>query len=176
MNFEYCSYQLIANKGAKSMIYNEKEFENNLLSFHHICIKAQDIETTVQFYQKLGFQIKHDWALPSFNIKYCAMMHHPKINVYLEIADKDAAMPTQGRKKLPDEDYVENALQHICFMVRDAQLAANLAISYGAQPLTEVLNIIELVGVSFNKNIQVKNTLVYSPNGEVIEFLEYLDF
>lgn len=72
--------------------------------------------------------------------------------------------------------YVENALQHICFMVRDAQLAANLAISYGAQPLTEVLNIIELVGVGFNKNIQVKNTLVYSPNGEVIEFLESLDF
>ena len=143
----------------------------NIIGFHHFNIKAQNVEETVSFYQALGFEEVHSWSLPDFNIKQCIMLFHPAANVYLEICDRDANMPTQGRKRLDGEEYVENAILHVCFTVKSAEQAYKFAIRNGAKPLIES-NSIELVNPKNSINLRVTNSLVYSPNGEVIEFIE----
>jgi len=150
------------------------ELSENITAFHHVSIKAQNFEETIGFYIKLGFEVVHDWSLPEFSIEKCAMLHHSKINYYLEICDKNAEMPTQGRKRLESEEYIENALLHICFMVKDAESARTKALEYGAKDLSE--GVFQLDLINKNKSVNVKNSLVYSPNGEVIEFLETVNF
>lgn len=150
------------------------ELTENITAFHHVSIKAQNFEETIVFYEKLGFTVVHDWSLPDFNLEKCAMLHHKKINYYLEICDKNADMPTQGRKRSEGEEYTENALLHICFSVKDADSARIKAIEYGAKDLSEGTFQLDLINE--NKSVNVKNSLVYSPNGEVIEFLENVNF
>lgn len=102
------------------------------------------------------------------------MLHNRAINYYLEICDENGAIPTQGRKRRPDDEYIENALLHICFVVRDADAARKQALEYGAKDLSQGL--FELDLSNNTKTVPVRNSLVYSPNGEVIEFLEKIDF
>ncbi|WP_437921287.1 VOC family protein [Sphingobacterium sp. LRF_L2] len=146
----------------------------NIIGFHHYAIKAQDFEQTTAFYQTLGFEILHEWSLPNFNLKRCAMLYQPSIAVHLEICDKDADMPTQGRKRSADDDITENALLHICFIVQDAEQARLAAIDAGAKDLSKGTSHLDLIAK--NKKVSVTNSLVFSPNGEVIEFLEAVDF
>lgn len=150
------------------------DLQNNIIGFHHVSIKAIDFDNTVRFYKNLGFEILHSWSLPDFNLQKCVMLYNKAINYYLEVCDKDANMPTQGRKRKPDDQYIENALLHICFIVKDADLARKQALACGAKDLSEQLFEIDLSNET--KTIKVRNTLVYSPNGEVIEFLEKVDF
>lgn len=145
--------------------------KNSIIGFHHFNIKAQNFDLTMNFYKALGFEEVHSWSLPGFNIEKCSMMFHPAANVYLEICDRNANMPTQGRKKTDEETYVESAILHICFTVKDAKQTYLFAIEKGAKPLIEA-NSIELIDPKKEKTIIVKNSLVYSPNGEVIEFIE----
>lgn len=148
--------------------------QDNIIGFHHFAIKAQDFDATVQFYGALGFETVHYWALPDFQLERCCMMRHRHFGrSYIEICDNKANFPTQGRKKLPGEDYVENAIMHICFTVKDARLAYHTAIQNGATALSEVTTL-ELPNA--DKSTTVTNALVYSPNGEVIEFLEQVAF
>lgn len=144
-----------------------------ITGFHHFAIKAQDFEVTVRFYETLGFEIVHGWSLPDFNLKQCVMMRNALINCYIEICDKDADFPSQGRKHIHGEGYVQNAIMHICFTVTDAAAAFEAALKNGAVPLSdkETLQL-----NSGTKSVSVSNSLVYSPNGEVIEFLEQVVF
>ncbi|MND61373.1 Glyoxalase-like domain protein [compost metagenome] len=150
------------------------DLKNNIIGFHHISIKAKDFEHTVDFYKNFGFEIVHSWSLPDFNLEKCVMLHNRAINYYLEICDENGAIPTQGRKRRPDDEYIENALLHICFVVRDADAARKQALEYGAKDLSQGL--FELDLSNNTKTVPVRNSLVYSPNGEVIEFLEKIDF
>lgn len=146
---------------------------DNIIGFHHFAIKAQDFNATVAFYAALGFEVLHQWSLPQFNLKQCAMLRHKAFNCHIEICDRDADFPGQGRKHIPGEDYVQGALLHICFTVKDAKAAYASAISFGAKPLS----VRETLRLDNNgKSITVSNSLVYSPNGEVIEFLEAVSF
>lgn len=138
--------------------------------FHHINIKAQDFDSAEQFYMKLGFRKVHSWSLKEFSISKCVMMFHSEAEMYIEICDRDARMPTQGRPRKEGEGYVESALLHICFFVDNADQAYQEAIKAGATPLN-ALNKIALIDDLGNK-LEVVNSLVYSPNGEVIEFIE----
>lgn len=137
--------------------------------FHHFAIKAQDFQATLNFYQSLHFEIVHSWSLPEFNLKQCVMMRNKYFDCYIEICDQNADFPSQGRKHQPGEEYVQNSIMHLCFTVNDAQQAYEEAIANGAKPLSgkEVLEL-----HSQNRSVTVANSLVYSPNGEVIEFLE----
>ncbi|MDM1377561.1 VOC family protein [Myroides marinus] len=150
------------------------KLSDNIIGFHHYAIKAKDYINTIHFYKQLGFVQVHTWSLPDFNLKQATMLFHPKINIYLEIFDKDADIPTQGRKRLTDDEYIENALLHICFTVKDAQLARTEALRLGAIDLSK--GTAEITLSSNHKDIAVRNSLVYSPNGEVIEFLEEVNF
>lgn len=152
----------------------DMDLQHNIIGFHHVSIKAKDFENTVDFYTHFGFEIVHKWSLPDFNLEKCVMLHHRAINYYLEICDEHADIPTQGRKRKPDDEYIENALLHLCFVVKDADLARKQALACGAQDLSQGLFELDLSNET--KGIHVRNSLVYSPNGEVIEFLEQLDF
>ncbi|WP_222165184.1 VOC family protein [Edaphocola aurantiacus] len=150
------------------------QLQDNIIGFHHVSIKAQNFEETLAFYQHLGFEPVHHWSLPEFNLERCAMLYHKAIKYYIEICDKNALIPTQGRPRRAGDEYIENALLHICFVVRDADAARIAALHYGATDLSE--GSFELALSNDTKTVQVKNSLVYSPNGEVIEFLEQVNF
>ncbi|KKO89549.1 glyoxalase [Sphingobacterium sp. Ag1] len=150
------------------------ELKDNIVGFHHLSIKAQDFDKTIGFYENLGFIIVHEWSLPEFNLERCAMLFNASIGYYLEICDKNATIPTQGRRRIEGEEYVENALLHMCFTVEDAEDARIQAIAHGAQDLSD--GVFQLILSQGKKDVFVRNSLVYSPNGEVIEFLERVDF
>lgn len=150
------------------------DLANNITGFHHVAIKAENFEQTVEFYKKLGFKIVHHWSLPNINMKNCAMLCHESINFYLEICDKNADMPTQGRKRKTNDEYIENALLHICFEVKDANSARLQALQFGATDFSNGIAEVELKNSV--KTVFARNSLVYSPNGEVVEFLEHVDF
>lgn len=150
------------------------DLKNNIIGFHHVSIKANEFEHTVDFYRSFGFEIVHSWSLPEINMDKCVMLHHKAINYYLEICDKNADMPTQGRKRHINDEHIENALLHICFVVKDAERARQQALAYGATDLSHGAVDIDLSNRT--KTVTARNSLVYSPNGEVIEFLEAVDF
>lgn len=138
--------------------------------FHHINIKAQNVDETELFYARMGFIRVHSWKFKEFNITKCVMMFHPEANMYLEICDPDAKMPTQGRPRKEGEEYTESALMHICFFVDDAAVAFQEAIRAGAKPFLPANTIV--LKDDNTEALEATNSLVYSPNGEVIEFLE----
>ncbi|KQB42704.1 VOC family protein [Flavobacterium aquidurense] len=146
---------------------------NNIIGFHHFAIKAHDFQRTVQFYETLNFEVVHGWSLPEFNLEKCVMLKNKAFDCYIEICDNNADFPTQGRKRKQGDPYVENSLLHICFTVIDAKKAYDEAIENGAKPLSQK-ETLELK--DRKKSVIVSNSLVYSPNGEVIEFLESVVF
>ncbi|MDR2223027.1 MAG: VOC family protein [Flavobacteriaceae bacterium] len=150
------------------------KLNDNIIGFHHYAIKAQDYNSTILFYEQLGFVRVHSGALPDFNLKQATMLYHAKANLYLEVFDKDADIPTQGRKRLTEDEHIENALLHICFTVKDADQARIEALKVGAKDLSE--GTFDITLSNNQKEIAVRNSLVYSPNGEVIEFLEEVSF
>lgn len=102
------------------------------------------------------------------------MLFHERINAYIEICDGNADIPAQGRKRKIDEEMVENSILHICFVVKDVATARDEALKIGARDLSHGVFDIDLVNKQ--KTVNVHNSLVYSPNGEVIEFLEQVKF
>lgn len=146
----------------------------NIQGFHHYSLKVKDFESTLRFYKALGFDEVHSWELPSFNLKKGMMLYNEKINCHIELFDENAEIPTQGRKRKNDDEFIENSILHICFVVKNAEKAREEALKIGAKDLSEGVFVIDLKNEK--KSVEVKNSLVYSPNGEVIEFLEKADF
>lgn len=143
-----------------------------LSGLHHIAIRAENFDQTVRFYTEvLGYTIGHTWSLPEFNLKQAAMLKSPDGLSYIEIYDREADIPAQGRKKQEQEEFVQTALLHICLTVKDSKIAYEIAIAGGATPCHAPM-VLHLG----HPAITVHNSLVYSPNGEVIEFLERVDF
>ncbi|MBD3905655.1 hypothetical protein [Chryseobacterium muglaense] len=63
---------------------------------------------------------------------------------------------------------------HICFTVENAENAREEALKSGAKDLSK--GVFEISLANEKKSVEVRNSLVYSPNGEVIEFLEKVKF
>jgi len=147
---------------------------NNIIGFHHVSMKADDLDKTIAFYKTFGFDLIQEWSLPEFNLERCVMLFNPSIGYYLEICDKNADIPTQGRKRRDQDEFIENTILHLCFVVQDAKLAMESAIRAGAKGLSNEAWEIELKNK--NKAVDVRNSLVYGLDGEVIEFLEKAEF
>lgn len=146
----------------------------NIIAFHHYSLKVNDFDRTLKFYNSLGFQEVHSWSLPSFGLTRAMILYNEKINCYIELCDEDACIPTQGRKRTKEDEFVENAILHICFTVQDAEKAREEALKNGAFDFSK--EVFELTLSNARKSVNVRNSLVYSPNGEVIEFLESVNF
>lgn len=138
----------------------------------HAAIQAQDYETTLEFYtQALDFRRGHHWSLPAFNLEKATMLISADGRTCLEIFDPRAVIPAQGRKPNAIEDITHGALLHLAFYVDNVQETYEKALAHGAR--TYVAPDTMQLG---EPPLTVRNAVVHSPNGEVIEFLEYADF
>ncbi|WP_445492715.1 VOC family protein [Niallia sp. 03133] len=144
----------------------------NVKGLAHIAIQANDFDEVIRFYTKaLNFKIAHTWSLPKFNLEKAAMLVSSDGHTFIEVFDKEAQIPAQGQKPLNHEEINHGALLHFALTVENASEAYKTAIHFGAKtcvpPATMELGF---------PVIRVNNALVYSPNGEVIEFIEMVNF
>ncbi|MBB2150618.1 VOC family protein [Pedobacter gandavensis] len=86
---------------------------------------------------------------------------------FIEVFDAEAAVPMQGEAAKLTEQVKTGALLHLAMRVENAEAAYTRCLLAGASPCIEPMSL--LLG---NPALPVRNALVYSPNGEVIEFLE----
>ncbi|ASS67501.1 MULTISPECIES: VOC family protein [unclassified Paenibacillus] len=138
----------------------------------HAAIQAKDYRATLNFYQEaLGFRVAHSWSLPAFSIREASLLVSPDKRTCIEVFGPEADIPAQGRPAAAGEEIVHGALLHLAFYVDDAEQSYRHAIACGAKPLIgpEVLAL-------GNPVMTVRNALVHSPNGEVLEFMEEIDF
>ncbi|MFF2479428.1 VOC family protein [Paenibacillus sp. NPDC058071] len=138
----------------------------------HIAIQAKDYRATIDFYtEALEFKRGHHWSLPAFQITEACMLISPDGRTCIEVFDDQAIIPAQGRKAQSEADVAHGALLHFAFYVDDVEETYQKALSHGAKAFVEpdALSLGE-------PPLFVKNALVHSPNGEVIEFLESVDF
>ncbi|KAE8559563.1 VOC family protein [Paenibacillus polymyxa] len=138
----------------------------------HVAIQARDYQATIAFYTEvLGFKRGHHWSLPSFRIQEASMLISPDQRTCLEIFDNDAVIPAQGKKAASEEDIVHGALLHLAFYVDNVDEIYQKALVHGARTFVEPNQL--TLG---EPPLVVTNALVHSPNGEVIEFIEDVDF
>lgn len=144
----------------------------NIKGFAHIAIQAKDYPATIKFYiEALGFKRGHHWSLPSFQIKEASMLISPDKRTCIEVFDDDAVIPAQGKKAQSEEEVTYGAMLHLAFYVEDVDKAFQTAIDHGAKPCVKADNI--SLG---EPPLLIRNAIVYSPNGEVIEFIQDVDF
>lgn len=99
------------------------------------------------------------------------MLVSPDGRTCLELFDHDAVIPAQGRKARTEDEVTHGALLHLAFYVEDVDLAFQTALAHGAKPYAEPANL-----VLGEPPLPIRNALVHSPNGEVIEFIQDVDF
>jgi len=138
----------------------------------HVAIQARDYQATITFYiEVLGFKLGHHWSLPSFQIKEASMLISPDQRTCIEIFDNDAMIPAQGKKASSEEDIAHGALLHLAFYVDNVDEMYQKALTHGAKAF------IEPDSLSLGEPpLLVRNAIIHSPNGEVIEFIEDVDF
>ncbi|KZE63580.1 glyoxalase [Paenibacillus jamilae] len=138
----------------------------------HVAIQARDYQATIAFYTEvLGFKRGHHWSLPSFRIQEASMLISPDQRTCLEIFDNDAVIPAQGKKAASEQDIAHGALLHLAFYVDHVDEIYQKALAHGARTFVEPNQL--TLG---EPPLVVTNTLVHSPNGEVIEFIGDVDF
>ncbi len=138
----------------------------------HVAIQAKNYKETINFYiEVLGFKIGHHWSLPSFQIKEASMLVSPDQRTCIEIFDNAAVIPAQGKKAVSEEDIAHGALLHFAFYVNNVEEIFQKALAHGAKAFIEpdYLSLGE-------PPLVIKNAIIHSPNGEVIEFIEDVDF
>lgn len=159
-----------------SAFYNEVNRKGkvyvNIKGLAHVAIQAKDYSATIRFYtEALGFKRGHHWSLPSFQIKEASMLISPDGRTCLEIFDDEAVIPAQGKKARSEDEVAYGAMLHLAFYVDDADEAFQTAIAHGAKPYVEPGNL--ALG---EPPLPIRNALLHSPNGEVIEFIQDVDF
>lgn len=145
---------------------------SKIKGLHHLAIRAKDFDQTLKFYTgALDFSVSHTWSLPEFNIRQAAMLKSSDGNTFIEIFDAEANAPREGRGANEGEEVRTGALLHLAMNVENAKAAYDRCLGAGA------LSCIEPMQLSLgNPPVIVNNSLVYSPNGEVIEFIEDTPF
>ncbi|MFW5787617.1 MAG: VOC family protein [Halanaerobiales bacterium] len=129
---------------------------NNINGFHHLALKADDYEQTIEFYvQGLNFDIDLEWEMDDG--KRAAMVNTGNEN-YLEIFE--------GREK----EIQNGAYLHLAFSTSDCEQALTKAQNAGAE-ITQQPQELEIPSEPVKK---VKIAFCKGPDGEIIEFFEEL--
>lgn len=138
----------------------------------HIAIQARNYEETLSFYtQVLGFKVGHSWSLPSFSITEASMLISPDQRTCIELFDPGAVIPAEGEPAASPEEVRHGALLHLAFYVDNVDAIYQLALTHGAKAYVEP----DWISLG-EPPLKVRNALVHTPNGEVIEFIEEVDF
>ncbi|WP_100403711.1 VOC family protein [Bacillus sp. FJAT-42315] len=138
----------------------------------HIALMANDYEETIRFYKTVfGFTEGHKWTLPSYKIDEATMLVSPDKVTCIEIFDRKAEVPAQGRKSSDRTDVSYGALLHFAIYVSDVEKVYQRALDNKAVEIAKpdflTLGQLELI---------VHNALFEGLNGEVIEIIETTDF
>jgi catechol 2,3-dioxygenase-like lactoylglutathione lyase family enzyme len=137
-----------------------------------VAIQATDYQGTIDFYTRVfGFRVGHHWSLPSYRIQDASMLVSPDGRTCLENFDNDAVIAAQGRKAETADEIAHGALLHLAFYVENVEEMYQHVLEHRASTCREpsTLSLGE-------PPLLVKNALVFSPNGEVIELLEEVQF
>ncbi|MCG7383684.1 VOC family protein [Paenibacillus sp. ACRRY] len=138
----------------------------------HVAIQARNYEETLSFYtQVLGFKVGHSWSLPSFSITEASMLISPDQRTCIELFDPGAVIPAEGEPAASPEEVRHGALLHLAFYVENVDAIYQLALNHGAKAYVEP----DWISLG-EPPLEVRNALVHTPNGEVIEFIEEVDF
>lgn len=144
----------------------------SVIGLAHVAIQARNYKDTLAFYTKvLGFKVGHSWSLPSFHITEACMLISPDQRTCIEVFDPKAVIPAEGEPATSPEEVRHGALLHFAFYVHDVEDIYQRALAHGAKAY------VEPHWISLGEPaLRVRNALVHSPNGEVIEFLEEVNF
>lgn len=138
----------------------------------HAAIQAEDYEGTLDFYIRvLGFTVGHSWSLPAFKIKTASMLVSPDGRTCIEVFDRGAEVPAEGDKAPSREEVKHGALLHLAFYVDHVDEMVDKALAHGARIYVEPGNL-ELGEPA----LRIRNAVLHSPNGEIIELIEEVDF
>lgn len=138
----------------------------------HVAIQARNYEDTLLFYTDvLGFKVGHSWSLPAFQITEACMLLSPDQRTCIELFDPGAVIAAEGERADSPEAVKYGALLHFAFYVDNVDETYERALAHGAK------SYVQPDWVSLGEPpLQVRNAVVHSPNGEVIEFLEEVNF
>lgn len=130
----------------------ENKFQKLVLGLQHIGLPTNDIEKTKAFYQTLGFQCVYETVIEATNEKVAFLRLG---NVTVETYENGNAAMAHG------------AWDHVALDVTDIE-AAFEAVREAELPIFE-----EIQFLPFWEN-GVKYFIVLGPNGEKVEFNQYL--
>jgi catechol 2,3-dioxygenase-like lactoylglutathione lyase family enzyme len=144
----------------------------NVKGLAHIAIQARNYEDTLSFYTNaLGFKVGHSWSLPAFQISEACMLISPDQRTCIELFDPGAVIAAEGERADSPEVVKYGALLHFAFYVDNVDETYERALAHGAKLYVQP----DWVSLG-EPPLQVRNAVVHSPNGEVIEFLEEVNF
>lgn len=144
----------------------------NVKGLAHIAIQARIYEDTLSFYTNaLGFKVGHSWSLPAFQITEACMLISPDQQTCIELFDPGAVIAAEGERADSPEAVKYGALLHFAFYVDNVDETYERALAHGAKPYVQP----DWISLG-EPPLQVRNAVVHSPNGEVIEFLEEVNF
>ncbi len=124
--------------------------------FHHLSMKARNLEKTIKFYEALGFVERVSWGEAA------------KRTVLLDTGDHNYFEISQGD---PDQVYGEGVFKHVALRVDDCQAAIEMARKAGAEVTIETRD----VTLKSEKPIQIRIAFFKGPDGELIELFENKD-
>ena len=135
--------------------------------FHHVAIRAVDFDETIRFYTEgLGFTVHFPFSVPS-RINRAAFLDAGDGH-FVEVFDDESTVQSEGRRRFPNEEPVENALLHFCLRVADTSASYARALAAGALPRVEPVT----RRLSEDPLVEVRIAFITGPNGEVIEFMQ----
>jgi catechol 2,3-dioxygenase-like lactoylglutathione lyase family enzyme len=141
------------------------------IGLHHVALRTVDLDATVIFFQALGYQEVHHWRLPEYKIDKAVMMQSADARSWIELFDRNAAIPMQGAAAADGQEVVTGAIAHMCLAVRDLDTASAHIIAAGALRLTEA----ETLALG-DPIVNVRNAIFTGPSGVIIELLQAVSF
>lgn len=126
------------------------EWKQNFKGLQHIGIPTNDMDSTIEFYQKIGFEIAHEAKDGEVRV------------VFLQYGDLVLETYENGQAALRD-----GAVDHVAFNVADIEEAYKFITGFGIKILTEI------TFLPFWQN-GVKFFIAEGPNKERLEFAQYL--
>lgn len=118
-----------------------------ITGIQHLGIPTKDMEATVEFYEKLGFNIAYETIIDGARVVFLKLK-----NMVIETYEDKGATMQSG------------AIDHVCIDVTDVEKVYEKICGMGFEPLTDEIEFLPFWenGVRFFK--------IEGPNKEVVEF------
>jgi len=138
-------------------------------AYHHTALCVSDWARSMDFYQRLGFNLLIDFLWPEGTSLHKTILIHeadPTLSVELfEAGDVSYPLPEQHMN-------TKGAFWHICFQTHteeDVDIAYSYAISIGATSRMEPTSMRHVL--TDGGYLDVRAAFVFGPDGEILEFI-----